>query len=179
MKAFVGLDLSLTNTGIAVITGDQKADYYSFGFSLGKDAGNYAVIKRYISLTHKIIETVKKYPDLHSISMENYGFGGPGLAVQCEFGGIVKSQIFLALKRVPLTLPSTVIRKLLLGDAKRQDIKSRVRESLLAGGYPPTDNHDQSDALAVAHVVRQLHMGCKNAYERKVLAGLSQQNFRG
>jgi Holliday junction resolvasome RuvABC endonuclease subunit len=174
----VGLDLSLRQTGVAVITGDGAAEYFSFGRALSQKAGNYDKIKRYIDLTQRILKVLKDYPDAF-ISMENYGFGGPGLAVQCEFGGIVKSQIWLAYKKVPVTLPSTVIRKLLLGSAGGKSIKEKVAERLRQLGYPRAGNYDETDALAVAHVVRQLFMEAKTPYDQQILEQLTQQMSRG
>lgn len=178
MAVSVGLDLSLRQTGVAVITDTASAHYFSFGRALSQKAGNYDKIKRYIDLTQKIIKVVKDHPDAF-ISMENYGFGGPGLAVQCEFGGIVKSQLWLACRKVPVTLPSTVIRKLLLGSAKPESIKERVAERLMQLGYPKAENFDQTDALAVAHVVRQLFVEAKTSYEQEILEQLTQQMSRG
>lgn len=179
MKAFVGLDLSLQSAGIAVITADQSAFYHSFGEKLPKKPGNYAIIKRYIGITQKIIDILKDVP-IQCVALENYGFGGQGLAVQCELGGIVKSQIFLALRQVPVTLPANTIRKLLLGHAKKEDIKEKVRSKLIELGYPEPDNFDQSDALAVAHVVRSLYSNrAPTLYEKKALADLAEQKFRG
>lgn len=179
MTVSVGLDLSLRQTGVAVITESGSAEYFSFGRALSQDAGNYDKIKRYIDLTQKILKVLKNYPDAF-ISMENYGFGGPGLAVQCEFGGIVKSQIWLAYKTVPVTLPAKVIRKLLLGSEKASGpIKERVAQRLKQLGYPKAKNYDETDALAVAHVVRQLFTEAKTPYENEILGRLTQQMSRG
>jgi Holliday junction resolvasome RuvABC endonuclease subunit len=179
LEAFVGLDLSLTSTGVAVITDDRKADFFTFGQKLTVDCGNYETIKRYISLTQKIVECLKPYK-IQTIAIENYGFAGPRLAVQCEFGGIVKSQIFLALRQVPITMPSGTVRKLLLGHAKKQDIKQNVMDALVGLGYSGLQNFDQSDALALAHVVRQLQTKSKlSAHERKVQSQIASQKFRG
>lgn len=178
VEAFVGLDLSLTSTGVAVITADGKAECISFGQSLKKNCGNYETIKRYISLTQQIIKHIKPYK-IEMIAIENYGFGGKGLAVQCEFGGIVKSQMFLAMRRVPVALPSGNIRKLLLGDAKTSGIKQRVMNKLLDLGYSDLKNFDESDALAVAHVVRSLYTSANlTKYECQVLKQLTSQTFR-
>ena len=178
VNAFVGLDLSLTSTGVAVITADGIADSFSFGQSLKKDCGNYETIKRYISLTQKIIACLKPYK-IEMIAIENYGFAGPRLAVQCEFGGIVKSQMYLALRRVPVVLPAGNVRKLLLGDAKAKDIKQRVMDKLIDIGYSGLKNFDEADALAVAHVVRSLYTSANlSKYEREIMSKLTSQTFR-
>jgi Holliday junction resolvasome RuvABC endonuclease subunit len=178
VDAIVGLDLSLRSTGVAVITADGKAECTSFGHALKKDCGNYETIKRYISSTQKIISFLKPYK-IEMIAIENYGFAGKSLAVQCEFGGIVKSQMYLAMRRVPIVLATGTIRKLLLGDAKAKDIKQRVMDKLIEIGYSGLKNFDESDALAVAHVARSLYASANlSKYERQVLSQLTSQTFR-
>lgn len=149
MKPVAGLDLSLTAAGVAII-GRQRTTY-TFGEKLSKNASDRVRIERNINIANDIMGVLIEHR-VRFVGVENYAFGAyAGLAQQADLGGLVKAQIYLCLKTVPIVLPPTTIRKYLLGDGGADKKKVRIHlESLGCEGFR---NLDESDAMAVAFVV--------------------------
>lgn len=155
----VGLDLSLRQAGVAVVEG-MSAEYHTFGYKLGKDATQRDHLERVIHITHEILGVIQK-SEIDFVGIEGYSFHSRHSYIQhmqADLGGVVKVQCYLA-DKIPIILPPKLVRKFILGPSKLnqkgQKIKAIVRKKLEEMGYPKVENLDQSDALAVAHVVKK------------------------
>lgn len=145
-----GLDLSLRNAGVAIITAPLQASYYSFGYGVSSCSTEIDRIDRLIHIANGIMGVLRE-KEARCVGIENYGFASKGrLAMLGELGGVIKTQLFLAKKR-PIVLSANSVRKFLLGKATKD--KKEVFKNLLSLGYQRPGNMDESDALAVAHVV--------------------------
>jgi len=151
--AIAGFDVSLTNTGIAVITGDKEAHYFSFGYGLLK-ASELDRQDRICHIANSVMGFLKKFAPFQAIGIEDYAFSQKGrLTMLAELCGVIKNQCYIGLQYVPIVIPSTSIRKVLLNNSKAT--KEQVKLFLKNLGYPPVDDLDQSDALAVAEVCKR------------------------
>jgi Holliday junction resolvasome RuvABC endonuclease subunit len=152
-KICAGLDLSLTCTGIAVITAPGVAQYYSCGYKLTRQATHLDITERVIYIANTVMKALNEY-DCSHIGVENYAYNSKGkITMQAELGGTVKSQIYIG-GMMPVVIASGTARKyLLLKKVKGKSIKQVVRDRLVDIGYERPDNTDKSDALAIAHVV--------------------------
>ena len=156
----VGLDLSLTAAGVAVLTESGECFTETFGYQIKKPTAHDQLLRN-ISITRNIIQFLKKY-EVRFIAVENYGFAGHTLGKQAELGGLVKAQVYLNFKRVVVPIPPTAIRAFLLpkkGKAKedRQKIvssKKPVEAHIRSLGYNNPKNDNEFDALAVALVMK-------------------------
>jgi Holliday junction resolvasome RuvABC endonuclease subunit len=160
-KPVAGLDLSLRSAGISIITAPFTANYFTVGYSLSKNATNRDQIERVIHIANKIMGYLKEYA-VSAVGIENYAFGGNKLNMQADLGGVIKTQVYL-FGLIPILLPATRVRKYLLG--KTTSNKKIVRDRLVKLGYANPKNLDESDALAVAHVIS----GWKNYNRQKRL----------
>jgi Holliday junction resolvasome RuvABC endonuclease subunit len=174
---FVGLDLSLTSTGLAILDGNS-AICHSFGYALKKSTSNAEKTKRYIDIASSVIHLLRPYESkIHTIVVEEYAFTQQ-IAYACELGGIIKSQIYLALRKSYVSIPSTTVRKILLGHAKKlPDIKDEVARKLNALGYSSFSNFDESDALALAYITRKILDKAVSKEEKKLADSFMRQKY--
>ena len=145
-----GLDLSLTNSGVAVITGRCEAEYFSLGYGLTK-ASERDRQDRICYIANQVMGFLKKFAPFTAIGVEDYAFSQLGkLTMLAELCGVIKNQCYL-LGTVPLVIPPNSVRKEVVGMAKadKEQVKIHLEKKL---GYPPVSDLDQSDALAVAEV---------------------------
>lgn len=150
MVAVAGLDLSLTNSGVAIIKEDESVECFSFGYSLHGDISDRDRVERVISITNGILGLLKSN-NVKYVGIENYAFKGHGLTLLAELTGNLKVQCYVGLKSIPIMLAATCVRKYLLGKSTKD--KKVVRKYLSDHGYDQPKNLDESDALAIALMV--------------------------
>lgn|GEM_PF-4282960 len=161
----VGLDLSLGNTGIAIIK-DGKLRTFSRGEKLPKEAGDGSKLMRLHRSARWAVDTIKGVvgDDPVRIGYEQYAFSGNGLTRLSEQSAVVRSQLYLNFATVPISLTAEESRKFLFGTAMRHaDIKNKgsrkkaikadVILRLIRLGYPEPDNADEADAAVIALVM--------------------------
>lgn len=145
-----GLDLSLRNAGVAIIVSPLEAVYKTFGYGIDAKSTERDKIDRVIHIANGIMGLLREYKVRH-VGVENYGFASKGkLAMQGELSGVVKTQV-LMMGRMPIVLGANTIRKYILGKATKD--KKAILNHMVGLGYPRPGNLDESDALAIAHLV--------------------------
>lgn len=175
-----GLDLSLRSAGVAIITAPLKAQYFTFGYDLKKTASHRDHLVRVINITNNVMYVLKKYKCEH-IGIENYGFATKGkLSMQADLGGTIKSQIYIG-GSLPILLASLSVRKYLLGKGIASSSKGKImiRECLEGKGYAKTNNYDESDALAIAHIVYDWSIkNADNEYSKKLFGEIDRHRIK-
>lgn len=146
-----GLDLSLRGAGVAVIDLEGKVHTGTFGYPLTKESTERDKLERILKITSQLIEFLKLH-NVSQVGFENYAFSKAlhSISLQAELGGVMKSQIYVGLKIVPITIPVTSIRKFLLGKSTKE--KSPVQKHFKNMGYS-FKTADEYDALAVATMI--------------------------
>ena len=161
----IGLDLSLRNTGFAVVDEHGAVKRIcSFGSSLERGATTKQKIERLVALTQRIIKEVRHH---HSeafdaggrtvIAIENYAFGAKGAQNDLgELHGCVKMQLHLSLGLYPTMVSPSSYRKVLLGkgNATKPQSYEYAKQALTKLGFAPSNN-DEADAYLVAEWLRR------------------------
>ncbi len=153
----VGLDLSLTATGICVI--DHNGNVIKtavVGSSLKRTARVKEKVERLIEIATKIVNTVNGFIEdgvKPHVSIENYAFAARGAQNDLgELHGVVKSQLWLGCTIEPVMVPTLSARKTVFG--KGNIPKKDVLPTLDKSGKTFYD-HNIADAYVVAEHVRK------------------------
>lgn len=141
-----GLDLSLKSSGVAVIDTDGRSHMATFEEDIPPKASDRDKIERIIRMSSRVMEMLKRH-NVRYVGIENYAFTKHGLTRLAELNGVIKIQVYLGLKTVPVSISMPMVRKHLLG--KHVKDKTVVRDHLIGLGHTP-NGLDESDALAVA-----------------------------
>lgn len=169
---YIGLDLSLTNTGcIALNDKGSIIQNKSFGYSLTKKATDKELVERYIDITKGIVDFIDQYKIEDIIcGVEQYSFntvkGKFGRKMQsasqsglAELRGTIKSQLCLMFGFIPVGVVASSARKLILGKGNFE--KKEIRSALEAMGHK-LDDGDQADAFLIAEYLRKNNKEKKN-----------------
>jgi Holliday junction resolvasome RuvABC endonuclease subunit len=151
-KAVAGLDLSLRQAGVAILSKGQVF-CYSIGYSLKKTSTEHDRTVRVVRIANQIMGLLKKH-EVQFVGIENYAFSksrSGSITMLADLGGTVKTQVYCGLKTCPIMLPVTTIRKFLLGKSTKE--KSHIFDFFKRSGFEQPKNFDESDALAVAFIV--------------------------
>lgn len=140
----VGLDLSLTSTGVAIHTPETEKAY-----TLKKS--KYTGVRRLIDLRETIREIVV---DADLVVIENYAFGARNQAHQAgELGGVVKVLLHEMGKQWILVAP-TQLKKFVAGGGKR------TKELIIMQVYKrwgvECETSDEADAFVLAKIGQAL-----------------------
>ena len=169
MKTSVlGLDLATRHSGLCFIPHDWDGTFASLltlsvEYDLPGAMDELTKISRIVATANEILRFID-VNEPEEIALENYAFSARSSSVtmQAEIGGIVKSQIYLALDRVPTVIPPASARKTLTGGlrgkrkedrangVKPLEAKKQVKVFLENRGFP-FDNEDVMDAFVVAY----------------------------
>ena len=144
----LGLDLSLTGTGVVVINDNAEViENYTVGEKLPRKARQKDKIERILDICKKICTTASEHK-VKRIGIEGFAFQARGAQNDLgELHGVVKSQIWLSFAIEPEIIPPTSARKKALGSGKIK--KKEVVNALTKLGYKCND-HNQADALVIA-----------------------------
>ena len=155
-KLIMGLDLSLTGTGIVVIDQDGRVKLHSeVGFSLTRQSSQAKRIERLLHISREILRVANDLK-VTDVGIENYAFRAKGAQNDLgELHGTVKTQLYLR-GIVAEYLAPTEARKLVFNTGKRVD-KKQVIGLLEEMGFTYTSHN-----IADAHVIAE-------AYRRKML----------
>jgi crossover junction endodeoxyribonuclease RuvC len=140
----VGLDLSLTSTGVAICTSETEEVY-----TLKKS--KHTGVKRLIELRETIREIVT---DADMVVVENYAFGARNQAHQAgELGGVVKVMLHEMGKKWILVAP-TQLKKFVAGGGRR------TKELIIMQVYKRWGvecfTSDEADAFTLAKIGQAL-----------------------
>lgn len=159
-KVVMGLDLSLTGTGIVTLGKDGKpVDARTVGYGLKKRATQRERIERLIDNVQSIATVVDELrPDVVAIEGFAFGakFGGEFLG---ELQGVVKVNLYSRFEIVPVVYPPKTVRKVVFGyggsDKKRiKQIVDLLERDGMFGDFRFED-HNQRDAWAVAEYAKR------------------------
>lgn len=164
-RGVVGLDLSMTNTGMCYIPHKWDGKYEtlrtdSFGtkkseMTFGKrDLKTRDQLSRYIAIANRVVGFVR-HVETDLFSIEDYAYskarqGSASLTKLGELGGAIKTQLFLAFRSVPAVIGSTSARNSVFGRLRRGDPKGQVRDILGSFGVR-FSNLDEMDAFVVGY----------------------------
>ena len=160
-KHILGLDLSLSNTGVAII--DKKSRLRGWR-SIKTDPSDGTKIERIDYIAELILEQVELY-NPHLIIIENYAFSRrTAIADLAELGGIVKRELwrFTGVPECWMLMAPSHCKKEFTGKG------TASKDEMIAAAQPwfdayslgqPTDidrlNDNVCDALALAEVGRR------------------------
>ena len=181
MKYFLGIDPSLTDTGIAIIN-DKNEIVFSDSIKT-ENQGNYVKnrFERCFVISNGIKEFVVNYK-IDVIAIENYSLQGKGKIVQLvELGTFIRQNFFnsLILEVAPLSL-----KKYILGNVKGSN-KSLILKEVFKKWGIDVDNDNIADAFVLAKLAR--HYYYKNVlktndvfhkYQDEVIDSVYNQNFK-
>lgn len=145
----MGLDLSLTGTGIAVISRDGSLEFHQeVGYKIPRSAKEVQRTKRLIHIATHIVNAVEKH-GVTEVAIEGAAFGAFG--AQFDLGqvhGIVRTQLYLAFDLQVQLIAPTSARKIVFGRGNTP--KKNVPKLLTKHGYKATLTNNECDALTVA-----------------------------
>lgn len=148
---YVGLDLSLTASGMVALKNGEVISAKTFGYGLKRTASGERKVKRLLHITNEVMAFIKEAqavsPEV-TVAIEGYAYGARGSQNDlAELQGAVKTQMYLMFSLVPEIIPASKARKIVLGRGRLT--KDQILEELRAIGYDFAD-HNQADALVVA-----------------------------
>jgi hypothetical protein len=171
MHGVVGLDLSLSNTGMCFVPPDWEGDVGSLvvaSFKTTREKMAYGKphvlaridTERYLQIADKVIRFVKEC-GVRDVAVEGYAYSPvrtkKGQPVQsssmtklAELGGVVKSQLLLSCQSPAVPVASNTARKFVTGGLKRGKQKQQIEQFLRERGIV-FDNWDIMDAFVVAY----------------------------
>jgi len=156
MLYFVGLDLSLTGTGVTIIdaTGVIIATKV-FGYPLKKTATELEKISRVIDIVDGIMQLVRKYKDNTLMcSLERPAYSAKGRQNDLsELQGVLKVNLWLAFSIISKLETASHVRKKVLGKGKLT--KKQIMAEIKAQYKYILTNDNIADAFVLAECLRQ------------------------
>lgn len=148
---FMGVDPSLRGCGVTIIDHNKKVLLFDvFGYTLS-DKTEHERIKRNLIISQDVVKMGKKM-DVDVIAVEGLGIAPKknrlgNQIYLAEFIGILKSQIYLSLRKIPMIVPPPSWKKAVIGSGKAD--KAEIKKCLEKRNYK-FKVQDQYDALGVA-----------------------------
>lgn len=160
----LGIDPSLTSTGIAILDAGQPIYMHSYGFDGHKTDSTIIRNRRIRALAPYIRDVLKPYPiDFAVIEGPSYGsrYGNPH-----ERGGLYHAIVGnLDVRRIPVAVCAPTVRAMWAtgkGNAEKPEVFAEVKT-----WWPVrVANHDVGDALVLA-AIGALHCGDALPFEPK------------
>jgi Holliday junction resolvasome RuvABC endonuclease subunit len=146
----LGLDLSLTGTGLVTLDGATGAVWAaaSAGHGLKRDARVRDKVARLLTIAETVVAAVRRAPAPCSVAIEGYAFGAKGAQNDlAELGGVIKTQLWLACRLEPTIYTVSAARKGMFGTGRME--KKAILPHLAAKGVVLAD-HNQADAWVIA-----------------------------
>lgn len=147
-RPIVGLDLSLTATGICLLDVEGEPSFSVVGHGLKRTAKQRDKIERIVDIVSAIVDVVSDCSSKPRVAIEGYAFGARGAQNDLgELHGAVKLQLWLGHGIEPVIIPSSRARKIVLGKGRLP--KNEIVEMLTNRGINVKD-HNEADAFVVA-----------------------------
>ena len=153
---FCGIDLSVTNTGLAVVEylGEGKFNLIDIK-SIAPNPRTKGFNKKLESLECFIFATESFTPikDSKFFVLENYSFGSPGrLTDLAELAGLYKGHIIRGLDKSYDVIAPQTVKKIITGSgrADKNEVQSALKNFVVNIDDFTFNNYDESDAVAVA-----------------------------
>lgn len=155
---FVGVDPSLTGSGLCVVNHDGVLLHVGT-IKSKKDQYPYA-LTRYLTLSKNILMWIQSHVDGDCLlSIEGYSFGSRGAAVfsLAEFGGILRHTLAKEFKAY-FEVPPTVLKKFATGkgNANKNVVLEQVYRKYKVGSEILVDDN-QVDAFCLAQFSRGIY----------------------
>lgn len=183
---FCGIDLSVTNTGLAVVEylGDSKFNLIDIK-SITPNPRTKGFNKKLESLECFIFatESFSSIKDSKFFVLENYSFGSPGrLTDLAELAGLYKGHIIRGLgKSYDVIAPQTV-KKIITGSgrADKNEVQESLKNFVVNIENFTFNNYDESDAVAVAvsYGLQMEEIQNGNKENKKDISEIKQSNRR-
>ena len=156
---FVGLDLSLTGSGIVVL--DESGSVVATaldGWKLDRSASVREKIDRLVHIASTVMGVVHGAREGGVVvGIEGYAYNQRGATADLgELGGVVKTQLWLGFEVEPRIVAVSTARKLVFGNGKTK--KDLVLPTLRDRGFVFED-HNVADAYVIAEAIRQQTVG--------------------
>lgn len=170
---YLGLDLSLSNTGVAVITGDSKI----YTTSITTDTKDYLTLEARITyIVGQIVKVIEEY-DIKYIVFEGYAFGSSrfgsnNLTSLAELKGVILHHITNTHKDIQfVTVTTQQMKKYVTGKgiinvpknikaAHKAKYKKQVVLDAVNSSYNlKLESFDEADAFGLALICRHLFTG--------------------
>jgi hypothetical protein len=165
MSVAMGIDASLTGTGLVAVPFDWGLDWskvarLKLGLGLAKGASEVERVRRLDFICTRMVEFAEEH-DVSVVFMEQYAFSATKSPQHSlgELGGNLKRDVVMGLG-LPLTVvPPATARTLLgtfssrakKGGPKPQKVKEQVQAVLRRAGLPVGWDGDETDAWVVAN----------------------------
>ena len=153
---FCGIDLSVTNTGLAVVEylGDSKFSLIDVK-SIAPNPRTKGFNKKLESLECFIFatESFSSIKDSKFFVLENYSFGSPGrLTDLAELAGLYKGHIIRGLRKSYDVIAPQTVKKIITGSgrADKNEVQKSLKNFVINIDKFEFNNYDESDAVAVA-----------------------------
>lgn len=150
---YIGLDLSLTGTGVVVLDDNGKVlESDRFGYKRKRDDSQYKKIERLVYIAHKVVDIAGRHLDFR-LGIENYAYNAKGAQNDLgEVHGVVKVQLFIAFDAVPDMIAVSSARKKALGKGRFKS-KSDIINAVNERGFLTSDDN-VADAYVIAECLR-------------------------
>jgi len=160
---FVGIDLSLTGTGIVCIDGNSKV--VSSKLIQTKPTKNK--MKRLLFIRNSIINFLTDLP-ITEIVLEGFSYGSKGAAVYDlgMLGGIIRLDLFEKSFPYYVDYSPTFVKKFIAGKGNAK--KDLMIKEVFKLGFD-TDDSNLADAFALAYIVKTMYLA-KNKIDQKLNA---------
>lgn len=148
---YVGLDLSLTASGMVALRDSEIVSAKTFGYGLKRTSSGERKIKRLLHIANEAMAFIKEAqavsPEV-TVVIEGYAYSARGSQNDlAELQGVIKTQVYLMFNLVPIITPVSKARKSVFGRGRIS--KDEILEELGKVGVDFTD-HNQADAYVVA-----------------------------
>ena len=169
-KRFIGLDLSLTSSGVCIIDESYNV-IYSARIKTSKKRG----MERLEYILEKVKESIK---NIDAIAIENYSFGvrnSSSLTGLGELGGVIKLMLYKKGKDYVLASPGQV-KKYATGKGNAK--KSLMLMKVFKKYHEEFTNSDECDAYVLARIARDVFSEDNNSlleYEKEVIDKLKKR----
>lgn len=150
-SCWVGLDLSLTATGLSVLYQDIKLDGYRYTLtSPHKGSRRLSEFANHIKLAAEQILAYRPASEV-LVCIENYAFSRFGKIVHLgELGGVVKQNLFDAGLSNILVYPPTTLKKFATGKGVAE--KGLVMTNVYKRWDVDTSNNNEADAYVLSRL---------------------------
>lgn len=153
---FIGLDLSLTETGFAAINDD------TITAQVIKPPASRVGMYRLDYLEKRIMKAVLEHDNIQGIAVEGYAMAGKGRVFDIgELGGVIK----LSLRRAKLPaviVPPKTLKQFAAGNGNADKDRMVYMVSRL---WHPVTNHNEADAIALAKFAERYFTGAGGVTE--------------
>jgi Holliday junction resolvasome RuvABC endonuclease subunit len=159
----MGLDLSLRGAGVAVLSSTgQRLSLATLGGELQAKKGQPVIsdeqrLRRMLQIALGVVRLAREH-QVQVVGVEEYSFnkfsGSSAVTSLAELGGVVKSQLWLSLRLVPLRVPRSQAMNEILGAGKleKEDVvKFWERSAVQEQTALQAQTVDEAEALTVAH----------------------------